>query len=215
MFARDYRQAAWNALKGKWGTMVVMFLIYGAITAACGIIPTVGSIAAIIIGGPLAIGFYGATLKVIRGEQPEVVDLFDGFKNNFTNALLLTFLNGLFIVLWSLLLVIPGIIKALSYSMSYFILAENPGMSQADARRASMVMMEGNKWRLFCLELSFIGWAILSGLTAGILSLWVTPYMYTAVAAFYEDLKAQQAPVVQPAPVEAVPEVAPAETIGE
>ncbi len=206
MFARDYRQMAWRALAGNWGTMVVIYLVYMAITAVCGIVPHVGSAITLIIGGPLAIGFYGATLKVIRGEKPEVVDLFDGFKN-FVNALLLNLLNGIFVTLWSLLLVVPGIIKALSYGMSYFILIDNPEMSQSDARRASMVMMEGHKWRLFCLELSFIGWVLLSALTAGILLLWVTPYMYTAHAAFYEDLKARQAPpVVEQTPVDAAVE---------
>ena len=208
MFARDYRQAAWKALAGNWGTMVVIYLLFGLITAVCGIIPAVGSVAVLLLSGPLTVGYYGATLKVIRGEKPEVVNLFDGFKN-FVNAFLLSLVNSIFIVLWSLLFVIPGIVKALSYSMSYFILIDNPEMSQSEARRASMVMMEGNKWRLFCLELSFIGWAILSAFTAGILLLWIQPYMSTAMAAFYEDLKAKQAPAVaeQPAAVDAAPEV--------
>ena len=204
MFARDYRQAAWKALAGNWGTMVVIYLIYLAITAVCGIIPAAGSIAVLIISGPLAIGFYGATLKVIRGEKPEIVNLFDGFQN-FVNALVLNLVNSIFIVLWSLLFVIPGIVKALSYSMSYFILIDNPEMSHSEARRASMAMMEGHKWRLFCLELSFIGWMFLCALTGGILTLWIQPYMSTAMAAFYEDLKAQQAPAIeQPAAVSEV-----------
>lgn len=205
MFARDYRQAAWKALAGNWGTMVVIYLLFGLISAVCGIIPVVGTVAVLLISGPLAIGFYGAALKVIRGEKPEVANLFDGFQN-FVNAFLLQLVNSIFIALWSLLFVIPGIVKALSYSMSYFILVDNPEMSQSDARRASMVMMEGNKWRLFCLELSFIGWMILCALTGGILTLWVQPYMYTAIAAFYEDLKARQAPAVVQQPA-AAPEV--------
>lgn len=191
LFAKDYRTAAWNALKGKWGVMVVIYLVYTAITALCGVIPTVGSVIALIVGGPLVIGFCGASLKVVRGETPEFADLFDGFKD-FVNALLLYLVNSLFIMLWSLLLVIPGIIKALSYSMSYFILRDNPGMTHTEARKASMVMMEGNKWRLFCLQFSFIGWMLLGGITFGIALFWVGPYMQTALAVFYEDLKQKQ-----------------------
>ncbi len=207
MFAKDYRQKAWRELTGNWGTMIVIYLIYLAIVAVCGVIPAVGTIAILLISGPLAIGLYGAGLKVVRGEKPEIVNLFDGFQN-FVNAFMLNLVNSIFIALWSLLFVIPGIVKALSYSMSYFILIDNPEMSQSDARRASMVMMEGHKWRLFCLELSFIGWGFLCALTGGILTLWVAPYMFTSFAAFYEDLKAKQAPVVVEQPVvQATPEV--------
>lgn len=196
MFAKDYRNKAWAALKGNWGVMVVIYLIYTAITAVCGVIPTVGAVIALLIGGPLVVGFCGAALKVLRGETPEIVDLFDWFKVDFVNAFLLHLLNSIFIALWSLLFFIPGIVKSLSYSMSYYILRDNPGMTHSQARKASMVMMEGHKWRLFCLQFSFIGWMLLSGLTFGILLFWVAPYMQTATAAFYESLKAEQAPVV-------------------
>ena len=73
--------------------------------------------------------------------------------------------------------------------MSYYILAENPEMSQSEARKESMRIMQGHKWQLFCLNFSFIGWYILVGLTFGILTFWVTPYMQTATAAFYENIK--------------------------
>ncbi len=206
MFAKDYRHFAWKALTGNWGTMIVIFLIYAAIVAVCGVVPAVGTIALLLLSGPLAIGMYGAALKVVRGEKPEIINLFDGFQN-FVNAFMLGLVNSIFIMLWSLLFFIPGIIKALSYSMSYYILIDNPEMSQSEARTASMVMMEGHKWRLFCLELSFIGWGFLCALTGGILTLWVAPYMQTAFAAFYEDLKAKQAPPVVEQPfAEAVPE---------
>ena len=76
--------------------------------------------------------------------------------------------------------------------MSYYILKDNPGMDANEARKASIEMMKGHKWQLFCLEFSFIGWIILSILTFGILTLWVGPYMETAKAAFYEELKANQ-----------------------
>ena len=74
--------------------------------------------------------------------------------------------------------------------MTYYILADNPSMTANDARRKSMDIMRGNKWRLFCLQLSFIGWLLLCVLTLGILTLWISPYIQTATAAFYEDISA-------------------------
>ncbi|MDE7216455.1 MAG: DUF975 family protein, partial [Clostridia bacterium] len=112
---------------------------------------------------------------------------FDGFKY-FARSLVLYITNNILIALWSLLFVIPGVIKYCSYSMSYFILLDNPEMSANDARKKSMEMMDGNKWRYFCLQLSYIGWGLLCVLTFGILTLWVSPSMRTATAFFYQSL---------------------------
>jgi len=191
MRAKDFRAQAWSALNGKWGKVAVVALVYMVATAVVGAIPGVGTVASLLISGPLTVSFAAIALKVLKNEEFEVANLADGFQN-FTNTFLLGFLNSLFIALWSLLFFIPGIIKGISYSMSYYILAENPEMSHSDARRASMEMMEGHKWEYFCLQLSFIGWLILVSITFGILSFWVTPYMQTASAAFYENLKANQ-----------------------
>lgn len=87
---------------------------------------------------------------------------------------------------------IPGIIKAYSYSMSYFVLTDHPELSANEARKRSMQLMRGKKWKLFCLQISFIGWGFLILLTLGILSFWVVPYMQTATAEFYTDLLAEQ-----------------------
>ncbi len=205
-FARDFRRAAWVALKGNWGIMAVMTLVYAVIIGVCSIIPGIGSVLVLLISGPLVVGFCGASLKVMRNEKPDVTDLFDGFQN-FANCFLLHLLNGIFIVLWSLLFFIPGLVKSYSYSMSYYILRDYPGMTQSEARRASMAMMDGHKWRLFCLQFSFFGWSLLVGLTGGLLGIWVAPYMQTATAAFYEDLKTRQAHAVTaaPAPVAEAP----------
>lgn len=187
MKAKDFRQQAWAALSGKWNNFIIITLIYFAI---CGILTAtcVGSIAVIVVGGPLIVAISGVALKALKGEPYEVKNMFDGF-SNFTNTFLLYILNGVFIALWSLLFYIPGIVKSLSYSMSYFIMAEDPNITQAEARKLSMQMMNGNKWRLFCLQFSFIGWCFLGAFTFGILYLWIIPYMQTATAAFYEDLK--------------------------
>lgn len=209
MVAKDFRRKAWESLKGKWGIMILIFVIYEAIVLAASLISSLipfGFVVNLLIGGALVIGAAVASLKPIREETPVIEDLFFGFKNCFMQSLLLYVLNSVFIFLWSLLLFVPGIMKSYSYSMSYYILADNPEMDQADARKASIEMMKGNRWRLFCLHISFIGWILLSMLTMGILLFWVMPYMQVAQAAFYEDLKSKNAVV---ADVETVTEAEP------
>lgn len=189
--AKNFRQHAWSALGGKWGTMMVITLIVNLISGACSGLSVAGGIGAIVlllITGPLNLGVAMANLKVIREQRVEIENTFDGFKN-FGNAFLLSLINKIFIILWSLLLIIPGIIKTYSYSMSFYILADNPDMGSNSARKASMQLMRGNKWRLFCLDFSFIGWYLLGVLTFGILLLWVHPYHKAARAAFYQDLE--------------------------
>jgi uncharacterized membrane protein len=197
MLARDFRKKAMDALKGKWGRFALIYLIYTLITTVCSYAL---SAASLIIAGPFAVGIAMIALKVLSNEEFEIINLFDGFKK-FTNTLLLGLLNTIYTFLWSLLFVIPGIVKGLSYSMSYFIIAENPNMTQNEARLESMRIMQGNKWRLFCLQFSFIGWYILSSFTAGILLFWVVPYVQTATAAFYEEIKNK------PIAAEATPEI--------
>ena len=97
----------------------------------------------------------------------------------------------LFTFLWTLLFIIPGIIKAFSYAMSPYILEENPELSANEAIDRSRAMMKGHKFDLFWLYLSFIGWGFLCIFTLGIGLLWLMPYMQTAEAAFYEDVKAE------------------------
>ncbi|MDE6758285.1 MAG: DUF975 family protein [Clostridia bacterium] len=187
--AKDYRQKAWSSLRDKWGVIVVTQLIYTVIMAALGALSRyyIGALAVLLLEGPLELGANKISLNVVRDEKVEVSTLFDGFKD-YTRSLILFITNNIFIFLWSLLLFIPGVIKAYSYSMSYFILLDNPEMSANDARKKSIEMMKGNKWRLFCLQLSYIGWSILSAITLGILSLWVVPSLRTATAFFYQSL---------------------------
>lgn len=188
-YAEDYREQAWNALRGKWGTMALSALVYSLIFGACAALSYVyvGAIAQFLIAGPLTLGFSMLGLDVIRGKNVRVEGLFGGFRN-FGSAFLLNLINGIFIFLWTLLFIIPGIIKALSYSMGYYILADNPDLSANEARNRSMELMVGHKWRLFCLRFSFIGWWLLCVLTLGILSFWMKPYEEAAVAAFYQSL---------------------------
>ncbi|MDE7191144.1 MAG: DUF975 family protein [Clostridia bacterium] len=189
MKAKDYRQSAWKSLGGKWGVCVLAFLIFDLISAACagGTYFGVGAVVGLIIMGPITLGTSIIALNVARDKDVEVGMLFKGF-NDFTRSLVLYITNNILIALWTLLFFIPGIIKTFSYSMSYYILIDNPNLTANEARKKSMELMKGNKWRLFCLEFSFIGWLLLSVLTFGILMFWVAPYMEVARAKFYMSL---------------------------
>ena len=94
----------------------------------------------------------------------------------------------LFIFLWTMLFIIPGIIASLAYSQTIYIMLDHPDMSALDAIRASKQLMKGHKWEYFVLGLSFIGWSILSSFTLGLLSIWLTPYQYVTYANYYNGL---------------------------
>ena len=198
--AKDFRQEAWGKLKGRWGTMALVTFVYMLSTGVCSALSYIyiGWVVSLLITGPFALGFAELALNVIRRKEVGVNGLFGGFRN-FGGAFLVNLLNGIFIFLWSLLLVIPGIIKSYSYSMSYYILADHPELSAGEVRRRSIEIMRGNKWRLFCLQFSFIGWSILCVLTLGILTFWVTPYEQAATAAFYQSLLPVQEEALPPA----------------
>ena len=189
MKAKDFRQSAWKSLSGKWGICILVFIIFDLISAACagGSTIVIGAVAGLIIMGPMTLGYSMVSLNVARDKDVEISMLFKGF-NDFARSVVLYIVNNIFIALWSLLLIIPGIIKSLAYSMSYYILIDDPTISANDARKKSIEMMKGNKWRLFCLEFSFIGWVLLSFLTFGILLFWVMPYIEVTMAKFYLSL---------------------------
>lgn len=198
MYAKDYRKLAWSKLTGNWGVAIVVFLLYTVIIS----ISTSVGVGPLLLSGLMGVGLFGVYLDIVRGKQAKIEGMFDGFREGIVNNLLAGILITIFTALWTLLFFIPGIVKSYSYSMTYFILKDNPEMSANDAITESRKMMNGNKWRLFCLDFSYIGWFLLCLLTAGLLSFLVQPYMYAAHAAFYESLKGS--------PVETVAE----ETIG-
>ena len=146
---------------------------------------------ALLLTGAFTLGYAILALTVARAAKPNFVQLFDGFRN-YASSLALYLLIAIFTFLWALLFLIPGIIKSYSYSMSYYILADDPDIPANEARKRSMELMRGNKWRLFCLDFSFIGWILLSILTLGILFFWILPYIQTAHAEFYQDLLARE-----------------------
>ncbi|MCP3775256.1 DUF975 family protein [Paenibacillus sp. MZ04-78.2] len=184
----ELRRMARESLQGNWVNAVLGFIIYGAILSMLVNIPILGLIGV----GPLTLGMYSYFLDTVRGKLTSVENLFDGFnKRQFGNAIGLNILSNIFIFLWSLLLFVPGIIAALSYSQAYFIMRDNPEITATDALRQSKEMMNGHKSRLFMLYLSFIGWYLLGIISLLIGLLWVYPYIYASRAAFYQELKNQ------------------------
>jgi uncharacterized membrane protein len=179
------------ALDGKWGTAALATLVY-LVFCLVGAIPLLGGIICIVIAGPLMLGYYSFMLSVARGGEPEVGAVFSGF-NKFGKAFRLYWLVAIFTLLWTLLLIIPGIIAAFSYSMSYFILLDNPDMNALDAIAESKKIMQDNKWKLFCLYFRFIGWWFLCLLTLGIGFLWFAPYSMVSMSKFYEEIKEPKA----------------------
>ena len=182
-----------------WGTFVCATLVYLVISSICQSFTRIDEESASLAGLslvmtilllPLIWGFYTMYLDHIRGEKVGLGNLFKGYsKEWFSKSLLTLLLMYVYILLWTLLLIIPGIIKALSYAMTPYVLKDNPNMKNNEAIEESMRLMSGHKAELFLLGLSFIGWALLSLLTLGIGFLWLIPYMQTAFAYFYEDLK--------------------------
>ena len=152
---------------------------------------SLSSLLGIFLYNVLVIGFAVSFLHLLRnGDNRLTSNMFQVAFRNYWHKVWGMFLMGLFITLWTLLLVIPGIIKMFSYAMTPYILEENPELSANDAIDRSRAMMKGHKFDLFWLWLSFIGWGILCIFTLGIGLLWLAPYMQTAEASFYEDVKA-------------------------
>ena len=149
------------------------------------------SLAALILGGVVELGYAKFLLKQHDKKELAFSDLFSQF-DRFGTGFAQKFLRTLFTVLWSLLFIIPGIVKALSYAMTPFILEEHPEMTASQAIKASMKLMEGHKMDLFILSLTFIGWGILACLTMGIGFLFLNPYMNAAYAAFYRSISGQR-----------------------
>lgn len=185
-------QAAKESLSGKWGLAIGTFFVYTLITSigqANEEVAVYTSLITLIIVGPLSLGATIFSLNTSRDHDARFEQLFDGFKINFGKAIGTYLLTVLFTVLWMLLLIIPGIIAAISYSMSFFILAEDENIAPMDAIDKSKRMMYGYKWKYFGLGLRLFGLALLCILTLGIGFLWLIPYAYICNAKFYDDIK--------------------------
>lgn len=165
------------------GIAAIAFVVLSIIAAASGILME------IFVVNPL---YVGATRFYVRSfdVKPHFKELFYVFEDKYKNVVGIMFLRDLYTILWCLLFVIPGIVKSYEYSMIPYLLAENPGMEAKDAFAVSRQMMKGQKWNAFVLDLSFLGWKILSAMTFGVLGIFfVNPYSKLAGAALYRKLR--------------------------
>ena len=188
----ELKAQAKEQLRGKVAIFFLVTLIVYAISFALAFIPVVGAIATYIITPPLSVGMIMIYLDVTYGDNVDIATLFKGF-NMMGKSIALFFLIFIFTLLWSLLFIIPGIIKSYSYSMAFYILAENPDMTASEALNESKLIMDGHKMEFFVLQLSFILWALLTVVTFGIASVYVMPYQQLTFTNFYHNIKRQPA----------------------
>ena len=184
-------QMARESLKGKWSIAIPTFLIYIIITASLQVIGEIFPLAtliSLIISGPIALGIAIFSLNIARDKELKVEQLFEGFEN-FWTSVGAYILMLIFILLWSILLIIPGIIAAISYSMTFLIIAEDESIDAIGALKKSKEIMYGHKWKYFCLMLRFIGWALICILTFGIGFILLLPYIQVTTVKFYEDIQ--------------------------
>ena len=177
---------------GSFGAMIM------AIVLTILAVSTLFSIALdICVFNPLMVGVNKYFVACQTQEKPELNTFAFGFKNCYGKIVLTMFLQDLFIFLWSLLFIIPGIYKSLEWMLVPYILTENPGMDAKEARQRSAELMDGNKWKAFVLGLSFLGWVLLSVITCGIVGIfYVTPYMQLTYGELYTAIKAEKQSVV-------------------
>ena len=177
-----------EVLKGKWATVIGGFLIYALITASVGSMGKIGSILSLIIAGPLALGIANFSISIARSKEASIELIFEGFKR-FTTALSAYLLMIVIVSLWTILLIIPGIIALLAYSMTFYILSDEQTLNATDALNKSKLIMNGYKLKLFYLYVHFFLLALLCILTLGIGFLWLIPYIHVTMALFYDDVK--------------------------
>lgn len=207
-----YKNEALSALRGNWANALVATIIFIALALFFSsndainsyyqrivINPFIGyslSFVSLFVLLPLAVG-YSNSMRVLleTGDNRLANNSFSLGFGNWLHVVWGMILSTIYIFLWTLLLIIPGIIKSYSYALTPYILVEHPEMSANEAIEESMRLMDGHKFDLFYLQLSFIGWAILSILSLGLGFFWLIPYQMTAQAAFYRDIKNEAMPL--------------------
>ncbi len=186
---RALKEAAKRDLKPCYWMAVLACLIYSAILG--GITLTTSStglsIIVTLLSGPMTYGLYALFTDVVRGKEFKLETLFEGFKR-FGSTFILGLLTQIFTFLWMLLLIVPGYIKSIAYSMAPFIQRDNPDMTANECLQASMKLTNGHKADIFFLHLSFIGWYLLCLLTVGIGLIFLLPYVNMSMARMYDFL---------------------------
>lgn len=202
MMRKELKEKAKLNLKNNWGQAISLIVLYGLICFGGELVVSIitsifnlsdnlnsclTSVSNIIIQSFFLLGTSSFYLKLSRGEEVTYKELFSK-TDMFLVTLLALILMGIFETLWALLLIVPGIIAAISYSQTYYILLDNPNLNAYDAIKTSKKMMNGHKFDYFVLVLSFSGWMILSTLTLGIGFIWLIPYMEVTFANFYDSI---------------------------
>ncbi len=185
------KEHAKKQIEGKIFTLLAIAIIIMAASLVISFVfGAISGIVTLLIAGPIALTeafiYLGITKK---SRMPKVEDLLIGFKGeNFLRMLIAYIRYEVFVFLWSLLFVVPGIIKSISYSQMFYFLAEDEKLEAGAAQRKSMEIMEGHKWEYFVLQLSFIPWHLLGLITLGLAYIWVEPYIQTTMAEYHVRL---------------------------
>lgn len=187
---KEIKAAAKQQIKGNIATFFGLSIVISLILS----VSSFTFVGPLILTGPLTLGIVLFMFEVTRKGKGQFNTGFKGF-NQFGSSFIATLLMVIFICLWSILLVIPGIIAVYRYAMTYYILADNPGMSGSDAIKKSKEMMKGHKWELFVLLLSFFWWYVLCIITFGLAGIYVGPYINATIVNYYEKLKANSTSV--------------------
>ncbi|WP_281426824.1 DUF975 family protein [Paenibacillus solanacearum] len=209
MILSTLREKARQSLQGRWlnfvGYTIVILLVTTVITNAleridpkdsAGLGTVLSLLYSLLVVNAVSLGVNALFLRAAQGQEVSLGMILEYFTNGrYAKAIIMYLLMGIYLVLWTLLLIIPGIIKGFSYAMTPFILIEDPQLTVNEAITRSREMMDGHKWELFCLYLSFIGWFLLSIVTLGIGMLWLIPYVETSLCHFYLKLKEKQPPL--------------------
>lgn len=201
MDRKKIKQLAKRRLDGKVLLCFAVILLVGFAEGMINLVPVMGGVATLVLSGPIAISLAYVFIQLVKKDKkPEIDDLMVGFKDdNFLRGLVGYLEYVIFTFLWSLLFIIPGIIKSIAYSQMFYIMAEDPDIEAGDAMKKSMKLMKGHKMDYFLLQLSFIPWYLLCLLTFGILYIWVAPYVAATNAAFYKEISSVKSQAIRAA----------------
>lgn len=184
MSRSECKELAKKILKDQWVIGFVVLLIQSVIT---GVLNTVSAgIGLMLLQSVILMAVYNVFINGYAGKKYEVSDMLTGVSDELTNRICLSVLKSLYIFLWTMLFIIPGIIKSYSYFLVEFISRKHPKMSANDCITKSRELMDGHKWELFVFQLSFIGWHLLAILTCGILYIWLAPYIMQATIVYID-----------------------------
>ncbi|MBR5464306.1 MAG: DUF975 family protein [Alistipes sp.] len=201
------RQEVLAAMRGKWLNGIAVLVIYLLLMVIISVFLRVDTaefnssrfflvqftsiLVSIAIGFPLQLGFYKTFLTAVRTDnKPQVKELFSGLTRRYHRSAMGTLLlMNIYTLLWTLLLIVPGIIKSIEYAMTYYVIADEPELGCNEAIEKSMRLMKGHRWQFFKMWLGMFGWLLLGAITLGVAYLWIIPYYQAVFAKFYEEVK--------------------------